>query len=250
MLNRKFQVAVMASMMGLALAACGGGGSGTKPTPPSAPVQTPAPPPAPTPDPTPTPTPDPAPTPPPPPPPANVAPTISGTPGNSVTTGASYSFTPTATDADGDTLSYSITNKPAWASFNVATGRISGTPTASHVGTHSGIVISVSDGKATASLPAFSITVSQPAPTGTAALTWIPPTHNTDGSTLSDLAGFYVYYGTSPTSLTRAVELRDANITTYTFNQLANGTHYFAVSAFSSTGVESALSGVGSKTIM
>jgi len=54
-----------------------------------------------------------------------------------------------------------VANKPAWASFSTTTGRLSGTPSAAAV--HSGIVISVSDGVATASLPAFAITVTTPA---------------------------------------------------------------------------------------
>ena len=42
----------------------------------------------------------------------------------------------------------------------------------------------------------------------------------------------------------------DAGTTGYTFNQLASGTHYFAVAAYTSGGMESALSSVGSKSIL
>ena len=49
---------------------------------------------------------------------ANRAPAISGTPPTSVTAGQAYSFQPTASDADGDTLAFSITGRPSWASFN------------------------------------------------------------------------------------------------------------------------------------
>ncbi|MBN7818750.1 Ig-like domain-containing protein [Bowmanella yangjiangensis] len=89
----------------------------------------------------------------------NSAPTISGSPATSVAQGIAYSFTPTASDADGNTLTFSISNKPVWASFNSTTGALTGTPSAEHVGTTNGIVISVSDGNLTAALPAFSITV-------------------------------------------------------------------------------------------
>jgi hypothetical protein len=90
----------------------------------------------------------------------NTTPVISGTPGTSANAGTLYSFVPSATDADaGTTLTFSITNKPVWASFNTATGALTGTPTNAHVGTTSGIVISVSDGTATAALPAFALTV-------------------------------------------------------------------------------------------
>ena len=66
---------------------------------------------------------------------------------------AARAFQPSASDADGDALSFSISNKPGWAGFNTGTGRLNGTPT--QTGSHSSIVISVSDGTDTVSLPAF-----------------------------------------------------------------------------------------------
>ena len=91
----------------------------------------------------------------------NRTPTINGSPAGSATVGQAYTFRPTAADADGDSLTFSIQGKPAWATFNSADGSLAGTPAAANVGTASGIVISVSDGTATTSLPAFSITVAQ-----------------------------------------------------------------------------------------
>ncbi len=89
---------------------------------------------------------------------ANTAPTISGTPPISVTIGTAYSFTPTAKDIDNDPLTFAITNKPTWATFDTKTGKLSGTPTA--INTTSGVVLSVTDGKSTAvKLPAFNIAV-------------------------------------------------------------------------------------------
>jgi uncharacterized delta-60 repeat protein len=90
----------------------------------------------------------------------NDAPTITGTPLNTVNEDTPYSFTPTAKDVDnGDTLAFSIQNKPAWATFDSKTGKLSGTPTNDHVGTTSNIVISVNDGKETVALPGFNLTV-------------------------------------------------------------------------------------------
>lgn len=90
----------------------------------------------------------------------NTTPVISGTPATSANAGSPYSFTPNATDADaGTTLTFSIANKPGWASFNTATGALTGIPTNANVGTTAGIVISVNDGTATAALPAFALTV-------------------------------------------------------------------------------------------
>lgn len=113
----------------LNLAGCGGGGSGTdSPGPGVTPI-------------------------------SNQAPTISGSPASSVTAGASYSFTPQASDADGDALTFSIANQPAWATFDSSTGQLAGTPESTDVGINSNIAITVSDGTASSSLSAFNITV-------------------------------------------------------------------------------------------
>jgi|GEM_PF-910084 len=91
----------------------------------------------------------------------NDAPTISGSPATSVSQGTAYSFTPTGADVDtGDTLTYSISNKPGWASFNSSTGALTGTPGNADVGTSGNIVITVTDNHgATANLASFSLTV-------------------------------------------------------------------------------------------
>ena len=189
---------------------------------------------------------------------ANAAPSISGQPATAATVGTAYSFTPQASGANGDALSFSITNKPSCATFSIATGTISGTPAAADVGTDSGIVISVSNGEASASLAPFSITVSQPAgsgsgsgsgSTGTATLTWTAPTTNTDGSALTDLAGYHVYYGTSASALTTVVDVANPATMTYTVTDLASGTWYFAVNAYTTSGLQSALSNPVSKSI-
>ena len=177
-----------------------------------------------------------------------VPPTISGTPATQVTAGQAYAFTPTASGPAGLTLSYSVQNLPSWATFSIATGTISGTPSASNVGTFSNIVVSVSDGQASAALPAFSIQVNAQ-PTGTAALSWQPPTTNTDGSALTDLSGFVISYGTSPGSLTQQVTISNPGTTSYTVTGLATGTWYFAIDATASNGTHSALSNVVSDTI-
>ena len=96
-------------------------------------------------------------------PPADSTPVISGTPVTTAVVGVAYSFVPTVSDSDaGDVLTFRITNKPAWASFNQGTGAITGTPSIQDVGTTNGIVITVTDGIKSASLPAFSLTVSSP----------------------------------------------------------------------------------------
>lgn len=91
----------------------------------------------------------------------NSPPSVSGTP--AATTWAVetvYSFLPSASDPDLQSLVFSIQNKPDWAVFNSLTGALTGLPKTNDAGTYSGIVISVSDGHGgSASLSAFSITV-------------------------------------------------------------------------------------------
>ena len=101
----------------------------------------------------------------------NHAPTISGTPANTVVAGSAYSFRPTAADSDGQALKFSIVGKPAWASFSTATGKLYGTPGNTAAGTYSGIRITVTDGKLSATLPGFWITVTKSTATGNRAPT-------------------------------------------------------------------------------
>ncbi len=179
----------------------------------------------------------------------NQPPTISGTPPTSINAGSAYSFTPTAKDPEGKTLAFSITDKPAWAAFSTTTGRLSGTPSSAQTGTYSNIVIKVSDGSATASLQAFSIVVSSTTSNGSATLSWTPPTRNTDGSTLTNLAGYRILYGTSPGSLTRTIQVANPGTSRYVVENLAAGTWYFSVRAYSTGGAESTASNAASKSI-
>jgi len=90
----------------------------------------------------------------------NSAPTISGSPAVTVAQDTAYSFVPTATDVDAETtLTFSIVNKPSWASFNTTTGALTGTPTNDDIGVTNAIVISVTDGSLSAALPAFNLSV-------------------------------------------------------------------------------------------
>jgi hypothetical protein len=179
---------------------------------------------------------------------------MSGTPTTGITVGTQYSFTPTASDSDGGKLAFSIQNAPTWASFNTTTGQLAGSPKATDTGMTMNIVITAADGAATATLPAFSITVTAtpgtPTPTtGTAAVSWVAPTQNTNGTALTNLAGFKIYYGTNSGSLTQVAQIASAGATDYVVSGLTSGTWYFAVTSYTSDGTESAQSTLSSKTI-
>lgn len=180
----------------------------------------------------------------------NRAPTISGTPVTSAKAGQPYSFKPTAQDADGDPLTFSIQNKPAWATFDASNGTLYGTPTSANVATFSNVVISASDGKASASLPAFAITVAA-APTGSITLSWVPPTQNTDGTPVTGLSGFRVFYGTASRQYAQSLVISSPSIRSVVVEGLSPGTTwYFGVKAVTSTGVESEYSNEAIKTLL
>lgn len=249
------------------------------------------------------------------PPVINRAPTISGSAPTTGTVGQLYSFTPTASDADGDPLTFEVIARPPWAgwAFDTATGRMSGTPSTAR--THTGIRIVVSDGRegtAELRLPTITIAASAPTPVncvvsaygawtggawsacsngsqtrtetrtrtittqpanggtacpaltetrpatqpctppvaGTASLRWAPPNQHTDGSSLSNLAGFRVVYGRTPGELTQTIQISNPSTTTYTVTNLASGTWYFAVKAYTSVGTESGLSNIWLKVVL
>jgi len=174
--------------------------------------------------------------------------TISGTPSSAVNAGSVYSFTPTVTNPAGGTLTFSIQNKPSWATFNASNGQLTGTPSAANVGVYSNIVLSVSDGTNNASLAPFSITVNQTS-NGTATLDWTSVTQNTNGTALTDLAGYRIHYGTSATNMNQVIQVTNPTVTAYVITNLSAGTWYFGVAAYTSTGTEGNLSNVGSKNI-
>jgi len=179
----------------------------------------------------------------------NDAPMITGTPTIIIAENKIYSFTPTASDIDGDTLTFNITNKPLWASFSTSTGALTGTPSSTDIGTSSGIIISVNDGITSASLASFDITVTKIV-IGSAMVSWTPPLENNDGSALTDLAGYKIYYGTTAGKYTTTIDVNNTNITDYLIGNLTGpNTYYFVMTAYNSTGDESVYSNIASKII-
>jgi len=187
-----------------------------------------------------------------------VPPKISGTPAGSVTAGQTYSFQPSASDPNGLRMVFAINGKPAWAAFDTTTGRLTGTPGAANVGTYPNITVTVYDGYLKAALPTFSIVVQSasgtptPVPTpatGSATLSWTPPVENSDGSVLTNLAGYHLYYGTTADNLNQTATVSNAGLTRYVLDSLATETWYFSMTAYNSAGTESGRTAVESLTI-
>ena len=72
---------------------------------------------------------------------------------------------------------------------------------------------------------------------------WEPPTQNSDGSPISNLAGYKIHYGTSSSDYTQTVAVENAGLTRYVVDNLPSGTYYFAITAYNAQGLESPLSG-------
>lgn len=182
--------------------------------------------------------------------PSNSPPTISGTPPASVEVGTNYSFLPTSDDPDGDTLTFSIDGLPMWAEFDSTTGSVSGTPAVGDENVYGNIMIVVSDGEFTDSLGPFSIQVlSSGTGAGSVTLSWAAPMQNEDGSALTDLAGYKLYWGTTPGNYTGTATIDNPGITTYTVDGLSAGTYEFVATSLNAAGIESTYSNPVTKTV-
>jgi Putative Ig domain len=184
--------------------------------------------------------------------PPKVPPVLSGSAPAIATVGSAYSFQPAARDPDGLKLSFAVWGKPAWLKFDASTGRLYGTPTAANVGKYGPIGISATDGYNTGSLKTFSVTVpsgGSSLPPAAVTIAWTPPTENTNGSTLTNLAGYHIYYGTSQSNLNKVVDITNPGLASYVLSDLTSGTWYFALTSVNSAGVESVRSSVISTVV-
>ena len=103
---------------------------------------------------------------------------------------------------------------------------------------------------ATASPATTPMTTPSTAPaTGRASLSWGSPGQNTDGTALTDLVGYRIYYGSTASDLSQVAQVTDPLATSFTVTDLVSGTWYFALTAVNSEGVESERSAVASKVV-
>lgn len=167
---------------------------------------------------------------------------ITGSPPTSAKVGQTYTFQPdvsaTGSSSSITDLKFSIQNSPAWARFDASTGKLSGTPNSTQVGSYDNVRISVQAGNTSKSLAPFSIVV-VPANPGNVTLSWQPPAENADGSPLIDLKGYKLHYGPSSRAYANTIQVPNPGLTTYVVENLPSGKYYFAISTYNSAGVES-----------
>ena len=81
----------------------------------------------------------------------------------------------------------------------------------------------------------------------TAELSWTPPTTNENGTSLTDLAGYTINYGTMESNLNQTITINNPGVNSYIIENLTASSYYFVVKAFDSSGNESNASGTVSK---
>lgn len=123
-----------------------------------------------------------------------------------------------------------------------------GSSTASQSGSESGSA-SASSSSSSSSSSAGSSASGSSSPPGTATLSWQAPTENTDGTPLTNLAGYYIDYGSQSQTYTTTIQITNPSLTSYVVENLAPGTYYFVVTAYNSTGQDSGDSNQASVTV-
>ena len=84
---------------------------------------------------------------------------------------------------------------------------------------------------------------STPTSSSVVTLGWVAPTQNSNGTPITDLAGYKIHYGTASQDYTQVVSITNPSLSRYVLDSLPSGTYYFAISSYNSKGLESPLSG-------
>jgi large repetitive protein len=178
--------------------------------------------------------------------------TLQGTPPTTVVAQANYYFQPKRS-VSSSMVTFKVTGLPSWARFDSSTGALSGIPQTRDEGTTGHIVISASNDTTSAAMTPFVIKVTAPvsdsSASGAVLLSWQPPTENVDGSPVSNLAGYHIYYGKTADDLTSTVTVSGADTTSYVVKGLEEGAYYFSVVAFNSAGMVSGKSNLADQTV-
>jgi hypothetical protein len=71
-------------------------------------------------------------------------------------------------------------------------------------------------------------------------LNWVTPLSKSDGTTLTELAGYYIHYGSDSAAMNEVIQVAASGLTIYAIGNLPTGTYYFSIASYSAAGVESA----------
>ena len=85
----------------------------------------------------------------------------------------------------------------------------------------------------------------------TVSLSWVAPSAREDNApiSLSEIAGYRVYYGTTPGQYTNSVDINDGIAEGYTFTALPTATYFFVVTTYDTEGRESQYSAEVTKVV-
>lgn len=178
----------------------------------------------------------------------NAKPRLAGSAPGSAVVGRYYRYRPSARDADGDPLGFSVQNRPSWLDFDSITGVLEGRPGWGDVGTNTGIAVVASDGQTSSEANPFAIRVEASVP-GEVTLSWRPPSQRENGEPLSNLAGYRLLFGQRSERYDEDIYIDSPGITTYTVENLLAGSWYFVMTAVDRDGLESGYSAEIERTI-
>ena len=118
-------------------------------------------------------------------------------------------------------------------------------------GSEGAVAVAGSPAPLPAPTPAPTPAPSPPGPVTTysATVSWSVPLLNTDGTSLTDISGYRIYYGTSADDLSQSILISAPGITNHVVSGLAPGTYYIAVVTLNSMGIPSDLSTPASATV-
>ena len=125
--------------------------------------------------------------------------------------------------------------------------------TTSSTGTSSSVppqtVADTGSGTSTTTTPPATPPTSTPASSSNVTFGWQAPTENSNGTPITNLAGYKIHYGTASQQYTQVVEVSNPSLSRYVMDSLPSGTYYFAITAYNAQGIESALSGEVTTTL-
>jgi hypothetical protein len=152
-------------------------------------------------------------------------------------------------DSNAKTVAVPVTQQASGKNFNFALTGVAGQAT---FGSPAVALIGVSASSSASSGSSSSSgagSSSSSAASTTVTLSWMAPTQNTNGTALTNLAGFDIYYGTSASAMTQKISLNTVAVLSYVVGDLSSGTWYFQVVAVNSLGTQSSPSSTVSVTI-